>query len=533
MLKRTTALLVATCAAMVAASGAAHAATFAVDRTDDNPPAQPPAPAAPAPTCTPAPSDCTLRDAINAANADTTQPNTVTLPAVTVRVTDALPPITNGLTIAGSGARTSVIDGANTPGGVLLTDNVNVVPLVVRDLTIRHLGTDASPTIGIETLGTSGAANDQVPNPSLQLDHVAITDSASTPIVLGTGTLSVQHSLLARNRTIAGVILNVDATMTIADTTIAANTPVPTAAGQAQAAGSGIVNLCHATITSSTIANNTSNSGSTFLNGAPIGANLTSVDLGVPGLPCTDIAMRVSSSIVAGDSANEDCSGTITDGGNNVSTDFDDSCSFTAPSDRVNVDPLLGALRNNGGPTDTLALLAGSPAIDAGVGCAATDQRGLPRPLGVACDSGAFESAFTTAPVVAGATASSGPTATTVATPPPVDRTPAKLTVTGIPRHVTRNAFNAGLKLRVAANEAIAADLSLFVVPVKVTIARARPLSLLASRSLGRSAATRTLILHPSRKLARHGHAVSAQLRVVAYDAAGNRTAKTIAFTVR
>ena len=262
---------------------------------------------------------------------------------------------------------------------------------------------------------------------------MAITDSASTPIVLGTGTLTVQHSLLARNRTIAGVILNVDATMTISDTTIAANTPVPTPAGQPQAAGSGIVNLCHATITSSTIANNTSNSGSTFLNGAPIGANLTSLDLGVPGLPCTDMSMRVSSSIVAGDSANEDCSGTITDGGNNVSTDFDDSCSFTGPSDRVNVDPLLGALRNNGGPTDTLSLLAGSPAIDAGAGCAATDQRGQPRPQGTACDSGAFESAFTTAPPVAAPTDPTTPratvtTTTTIATPPPpVDRTPAKL----------------------------------------------------------------------------------------------------------
>ncbi len=55
------------------------------------------------------------------------------------------------------------------------------------------------------------------------------------------------------------------------------------------------------------------------------------------------------------------------------------------------VDALLGALGNNGGPTETRALLAGSPAIDAGtaVGALATDQRGLPR-FG-AVDIGAFE----------------------------------------------------------------------------------------------------------------------------------------------
>lgn len=57
------------------------------------------------------------------------------------------------------------------------------------------------------------------------------------------------------------------------------------------------------------------------------------------------------------------------------------------------IDPLLGPLANNGGPTTTHALLAGSPAIDAGTseGCPATDQRGVARPQGSACDIGSFE----------------------------------------------------------------------------------------------------------------------------------------------
>ncbi len=56
------------------------------------------------------------------------------------------------------------------------------------------------------------------------------------------------------------------------------------------------------------------------------------------------------------------------------------------------VDPLLGPLQDNGGPTRTHALLAGSPAIDAGsTSGEVTDQRGIPRPAGVGLDIGAYE----------------------------------------------------------------------------------------------------------------------------------------------
>jgi hypothetical protein len=76
----------------------------------------------------------------------------------------------------------------------------------------------------------------------------------------------------------------------------------------------------------------------------------------------------------------------------------DDSCGLTAPSDLVVADAMLGPLADNGGPTETHALLAGSPAIDAGSpDCPppATDQRGVLRPQGAACDIGAFESEAT------------------------------------------------------------------------------------------------------------------------------------------
>jgi hypothetical protein len=62
-------------------------------------------------------------------------------------------------------------------------------------------------------------------------------------------------------------------------------------------------------------------------------------------------------------------------------------------TDLVGVDPLLGPLQDNGGPTWTHALMKGSPAIDAGDpnGAPSDDQRGVPRPQGPGIDIGAFE----------------------------------------------------------------------------------------------------------------------------------------------
>lgn len=76
--------------------------------------------------------------------------------------------------------------------------------------------------------------------------------------------------------------------------------------------------------------------------------------------------------------------------GNNLTWPEGSSC------EGIQADPLLSTLNDNGGSTRTIALLAGSPAIDAGdnATCAAIDQRGVSRPQGVACDIGAFESAL-------------------------------------------------------------------------------------------------------------------------------------------
>jgi len=77
--------------------------------------------------------------------------------------------------------------------------------------------------------------------------------------------------------------------------------------------------------------------------------------------------------------------------------DSENSCEFTASGDLVNINPLLGPLQDNGGATLTQALLSGSQAIDNGDNnaCPPTDQRGVTRPQGAACDIGAYEYAGT------------------------------------------------------------------------------------------------------------------------------------------
>jgi hypothetical protein len=111
-------------------------------------------------------------------------------------------------------------------------------------------------------------------------------------------------------------------------------------------------------------------------------------------------SVALTGTIVANSTAGPNCSGPLSEAqGYNLSSDT--SCGLTQTTDITNTDPLLGPLANNGGPTPTMALQPGSPAIDHGgtsaTGCPATDQRGLPRPDAQdgpqgQCDIGAFES---------------------------------------------------------------------------------------------------------------------------------------------
>jgi hypothetical protein len=99
--------------------------------------------------------------------------------------------------------------------------------------------------------------------------------------------------------------------------------------------------------------------------------------------------LQVRNCIVANASATATL-GALEDLGGNLCSD--NSCGFDASTSLQNTEPLAAQLQDNGGATPTMALLAGSPAIDAAVSpCAETDQRGYARSAGNSCDVGAFE----------------------------------------------------------------------------------------------------------------------------------------------
>ena len=108
------------------------------------------------------------------------------------------------------------------------------------------------------------------------------------------------------------------------------------------------------------------------------------------GLCISGGSATVRGSIVADNAGGGDVWGTVIDGGYNICSDG--TAGFSSEGSLNEADPRLAPLANNGGPTATMLLLAGSPAIDAiPLGFPPTDQRGVSRPQGAAADIGALE----------------------------------------------------------------------------------------------------------------------------------------------
>jgi hypothetical protein len=213
------------------------------------------------------------------------------------------------------------------------------------------------------------------------------------------GTAKISDSTVADNfaAKLGGGILNSDA-LSIDGCTIS---------GNMADRGGGVFNYSTATFTNSTIANNQALNGpgggitdlapdgymyqsnSTVAGNSSVkGGGGLSVEGGQPQLHNTLMALNSAP-------VGPDVVGTIASQGFNLIGDGSGAGGFV-DSDLVGtddnpIDPLLGALADNGGPTLTMALLDGSPAIDAGdsTGAPLVDQRGLPRDE--LPDIGAFE----------------------------------------------------------------------------------------------------------------------------------------------
>lgn len=207
---------------------------------------------------------------------------------------------------------------------------------------------------------------------SLTLTDVAITSHIST----GKG----------------GGIYNQGGTATLADVTISGNSA--SSDGGAIYIDVGTMNL-----TNVTLSGNSSGSGggifqanaTTTLTNVTIASNSASSNGG--GIFRNGGSLTLKNTIVANSTSGGTCAGGgFTSSGNNL--DSANTCGFAAIGDLFNTNPNLDpVLANNGGQTLTRALLAGSPAIDAGtnIGCTTADQRGFIRPVNLSCDIGAYE----------------------------------------------------------------------------------------------------------------------------------------------
>jgi hypothetical protein len=206
--------------------------------------------------------------------------------------------------------------------------------------------------------------------------------------------------------------------------------------------------------------------------------------------------------------------GMLADGGHNISFP-ESSCPGTV------ADPRLGALAANGGPTQTMALASGSAAIDivpADSNCPAADQRGIARPIGAACDAGAFE--FAPPPAGSGSPGA-GPDTT------------APIVRLFLTRQRLRRALRRGYFARFSTNETGSAVLQLsansrLLASRRVRVARGT----LAVAHTGRNRIVAKFTRKARRRLAKR-RAVRLRLVLTVKDAAGNRTKKAARIRLR
>ena len=288
-----------------------------------------------------------------------------------------------------------------SPAGASITFSVTgTITLTDGELAIAKNLTITGPT---SAPGITVSGNNQSRIFSIVTNPVTGNNSVSVSNLTLSGGNGVGASFSGNG---GGISNDLNQTLNVANCTFSGNTA---------ASGAGAIrNAGTLTVTNSTFFGNSAISGGAIRSGGALAVanstifgNTATGGFGGGILKGSGTWFSLSNSIVAGNSAptGPDISGPVAGGGYNLVGKGDGSTGLTHGTNGNQVgtiaaplNPLLGALASNGGPTKTLALLAGSPAIDTGDPAFAItntpyDQRGLGfvRKSSSAIDIGAYE----------------------------------------------------------------------------------------------------------------------------------------------
>lgn len=334
----------------------------------------------------------------------------------TITLASDMPTITQTLTITGPGALNLAVSGNNLYRPF---DVFGPLTLTVSGITIRE-GNDSHL---LSQGGGMSAVNSQVRLTNVNFISNTANNGGAVYIA-GSSAATITSSLFTGNRALVefgGAIYLSSDSLTMVDSTFYTNTSV-------QFAGA-IYNVFGTlNVSSSLFISNTADSAgaidsarvmtitnTTFFGNRTVGGSGGAIffDFGAQPGNVINSTFSGNSSTVFNANPNETLINTIlanslsgghcvghvmTDGYNNIEDEA--TCGLDSfHGSMSNTNPKLGSLANNGGATQTMALLIGSPAIDgvtylAPNSCPSTDQRGITRPKGLRCDIGAYEGIY-------------------------------------------------------------------------------------------------------------------------------------------
>ena len=366
-------------------------------------------------------SSCSLRQAITTAQpgdvlqlqGSAASPVTYTL----TRGTDL--EIAQDVTVQGNGPTATLIDGSGNTARILRVDNGAVL--------IEHLsmingtdGNDETCSSGCSSINATGGGSIFHDGGTLTLNDVAFRAEATSSNPLGgaisngSGTLVMTDvsftgeiagdggALFVRNGNVTGVGVTFEnngngdefdggaayllaGSLSLTNSTIVGNGQ-PSAIGGGIANGGGTLTLVNDTFSGNLRGAIQTDEGAT--------TTVTNTIIGAGFSDGSDFACLPSGRWTDGLNGKPVFGAITIDGGNNL--DEDGHCGLNQDSDVIGADPHLASIADNGGPTRTQALLAGSGAINAGNDCPANDQRDISRD-GL-CDIGAFQTHLTSDP---------------------------------------------------------------------------------------------------------------------------------------